>query len=132
MAWDIFHLKHLHFQSSYKADESDLLIPLFCSYDNNLIKEIFSYFSLDAIAICYRTHEIFPYYHKHSMRDSIQEKYCDLNSVRTREERRQNIQLTALIKNTKQQFCHCKTRTLVLSKLSHMIGFTTRAIVHML
>ncbi len=98
MAWDIFHLKMLIRSCSFNDEMSDLLIPLFCSYDNNLIKEILPYFKLDAIAICKRTKEMFPLYHKHSLRDRFENTYLSLESKLNRKNKAKYINILNLIK----------------------------------
>ncbi len=97
MAWDIFHLKMLIINFSFNDETSDLLVPLFCSYDNNLIKEILPYFKLDAIAICKRTKEIFPLYHKHSLRDRFEKTYLSLEAKINRKTKIKNINILNLI-----------------------------------
>ena len=82
---------------SFNDETRDLIVPLFCSYDNNLIKGILPYFKLDAIAICKRTKEIFPLYHKHSLRDRFENTYLSLEAKLNRKTKIKNINILNLI-----------------------------------
>ncbi len=76
MSWDIFNLRSALEQCPYTS--SDLFVPYFATYDKGLI-DIFIYFQLDALAVCRRTKEFFPYFHINKVPLELQRKYFSVD-----------------------------------------------------
>ena len=74
MAWDIFHITFTIRQCLVRLDETNLMIPYFATYDKGLSK-ILKYYEMEALAICYRTQEYFPYYSISNIPSDVKKKY---------------------------------------------------------
>ena len=74
MAWDIFHITFTIRQCLVRLDETNLMIPYFATYDKGLSK-ILKYYEMEALAICYRTQEYFPYYSISNIPPDVKKKY---------------------------------------------------------
>ena len=74
MAWDIFHITFTIRQCLVRLDETNLMIPYFATYDKGLSK-ILKYYEMEALAICYRTQEYFPYYSISNIPLDVKKKY---------------------------------------------------------
>ena len=74
MAWDIFHITFTIKQCLVRLDETNLMIPYFATYDKGLSK-ILKYYEMEALAICYRTQEYFPYYSISNIPPDVKKKY---------------------------------------------------------
>lgn len=74
MSWDLFHITIAIKSCIVKQPESNVLIPYFATYDKGLAK-ILSYYELEALAICYRTQEYFPYYSIKNIPLELRKKY---------------------------------------------------------
>lgn len=75
MAWDIFHLKSLEWEYVLYDSIADINIPYFCTYDAGILEELKKYFELDALAVCSRTKETFPFYHYKHLPEDIERRY---------------------------------------------------------
>lgn len=74
MSWDLFHIRSSTRQCLVKQEGSDLLVPYIATYDDGLSK-ILDYFQLDALAVCTRTKEMFPYYITNKVPEALRIKY---------------------------------------------------------
>ena len=75
MAWDIFHLKSLEWEYVLYDSIADINFPYFCTYDAGILEELKKYFELDALAVCSRTKETFPFYHYKHLPEDIGRRY---------------------------------------------------------
>lgn len=74
MSWDLFHIRSSMRQCLVKQEGSDLLVPYIATYDDGLSK-ILEYYQLDALAVCTRTKEMFPYYITNKVPEKLRIKY---------------------------------------------------------
>ena len=74
MSWDLFHIRSSMSQCLVKQEGSDLLVPYIATYDDGLSK-ILEYYQLDALAVCTRTKEMFPYYITNKVPEKLRMKY---------------------------------------------------------
>ena len=74
MSWDLFHIRSSMRQCIVKQEGSDLLVPYIATYDDGLSK-ILEYYQLDALAVCTRTKEMFPYYITNKVPEKLRMKY---------------------------------------------------------
>ena len=74
MAWDLFHITITIRQCLVKQTETNLTIPYFATYDKGLSK-ILKYYEMEALAICYRTQECFPFYSIKNIPPEAKKKY---------------------------------------------------------
>ena len=81
MAWDIFHITFTIRQCLVRLDETNLMIPYFATYDKGLSK-ILKYYEMEALAICYRTQEYFPYYSISNIPSDVKKKYFNRSITR--------------------------------------------------
>ena len=75
MAWDIFHLKSLEWEYVLYDSIADINFLYFCTYDAGILEELKKYFELDALAVCSRTKEAFPFYHYKHLPEDIERRY---------------------------------------------------------
>ncbi len=106
MAWDIFHLKCLEWNYGIHETFSDGIFSYFCTYDSGILKELRKYFELDALAVCARTKEFFPFYHYDNLPITKKNIYFSKQALIYRKEMQKKCDFEKIIQKYEQELNH--------------------------